>query len=73
VDAKSIVQDIIRSIPNLSKLPSGRDIIDIRNSYILKKYKQEMGPVSFSLDWLQLLKYFATVTLGIGILRKVHV
>jgi hypothetical protein len=49
VDAKSVVQDIIRSIPNLSKLPSGRDIIDICNSYILEKYKQEMGPVSFSL------------------------
>ena len=50
LDAKSVVQDVIRSIPNLSKLPSGRDIIDVRNSYILKKYKQEMGPVSFYLD-----------------------
>jgi len=45
-DAKKAVQAIVRHIPTLSKLPSGKDIIDVRNAFILKEYKAEKGEVS---------------------------
>jgi hypothetical protein len=44
-DAKLKVQAIMRQIPTIAKLPSGRDIIDVRNSFILKEYKAEKGEV----------------------------
>jgi hypothetical protein len=45
-EAKKMVQAIVRQIPTLSKLPSGKDIIDVRNAFILKEYKAEKGEVS---------------------------
>ena len=42
-EAKSKVQAIVRQIPTLTKLPSGKDIIDVRNAFILKEYKVEKG------------------------------
>lgn len=45
MEAKTKVQAIIRVIPSLPKLPSGRDIIDVRNDFILREYKAEMGKV----------------------------
>jgi len=45
-EAKKTVQAIVRQIPTLSKLPSGKDIIDVRNAFILKEYKAEKGEVS---------------------------
>ncbi len=45
LEAKSKVQAIIRKIPTLPKLPSGRDINDVRNDFILREYKAEMGKV----------------------------
>jgi hypothetical protein len=44
-EAKSKVQAIVRQIPTLTKLPSGKDIIDVRNAFILKEYKAEKGEV----------------------------
>ena len=44
-EAKSKVQGIMRLIPTIAKLPSGRDIIDVRNGFILKEYKAEKGEV----------------------------
>jgi hypothetical protein len=43
---KESVQAIIRKIPTLPKLPSGRDIFDIRDDFILREYKATMGKVS---------------------------
>ena len=43
--AKSKVQAIMRQIRTIAKLPSGRDIIDVRNAFILKDYKAEKGEV----------------------------
>ena len=43
--AKSKVQAIMRQIPTIAKLPSMRDIIDVRNAFILKEYKAEKGEV----------------------------
>jgi hypothetical protein len=45
-EAKKAVQAIVRQIPTLSKLTSGKDIIDVRNAFILKEYKAEKGEVS---------------------------
>ncbi len=42
---KACVQLIIQQIPTLPKLPSGRDIFDVRNDFILREYKKEMGKV----------------------------
>ena len=44
-EAKKEVQAIVRQTPTLSKLPSGKDIIDVRNAFILKEYKAEKGEV----------------------------
>lgn len=45
MEVKAKVQAVIRQIPALPKLPSGRDIIDVRNDFILREYKSEMGEV----------------------------
>jgi hypothetical protein len=45
VKVKATVQNVIRDIPTLPKLPSGRDIKDVRNDYIFRAYKAEMGMV----------------------------
>ena len=45
-EAKSKVQAIVRQIPTLTRLPSGKDIINVRNAFILKEYKAEKGGVS---------------------------
>jgi hypothetical protein len=42
---KESVQTMIRKIPTLPKLPSGRDIFDVRNDFILSEYKAAMGKV----------------------------
>ena len=47
MEVKAKVQAIVRQIPTLPKLPSGKDIIDVRDDYILHEYKSEMGEVSF--------------------------
>ena len=49
VEVKAKVQAIVRQIPTLPKLPSGRDIIDVRDDFIFREYKKEMGEVSNSL------------------------
>ena len=49
VDVKAKVQAIVRQIPTLPKLPSGRDILDVRDDFIFQEYKKEMGEVSNSL------------------------
>ena len=42
---KPLVQGVVREL-NLSKLPSGQGIIDMKNKYIVEKYKAHVGPVS---------------------------
>ena len=44
-EVKSKVQAIVRQIPTITKLPSGKDIINVRNAFILKEYKAEKGEV----------------------------
>ena len=43
--AKTKVQAIMRQLPTISKLPSGRDIIDVRDAFILKECKAEKAEV----------------------------
>jgi hypothetical protein len=56
-EAKTKVQAIMRQIPTISKLPSGRDIIDVRNAFILKEYKAEKGEVGDVLVFSQYTNY----------------
>ena len=46
MEVKAKVQAIVCQIPTLPKLPGGKDIIDVRDHYILHEYKSEMGEVS---------------------------
>lgn len=50
VEVKAKVQAIVRQIPTLPKLPSGRDILDVRDDFIFQEYKKEMGEVSIILS-----------------------
>ncbi len=74
-EAKSKVQAIMRQIPTIAKLPSGRDIIDVRNAFILKEYKAEKGEVCrLNLFLYVYTNYFSPLSLfATGILQPVHV